>query len=335
VNLDVLRARLPEQLGDEQEGDGPRLFTLGPRWQNNPYTWGRPGGDTSELLLHLELAGELAAEAAEHIAHPTLLDSATGSARRAGEAPHLPFLYRELFVYEPLPAHLFAHIRRRTATSGVIIADVDLIAPDGRLLGRAVEYTMRQVDDRQFLEEPPTAGQGTMPPPRAADEDIEPQDGARLFMTLLGSRHPGQVLVEPGARPVRRTATRPVPRGTATPAGRGTAVDAATPAGPGLSALTAAPASTPTRTAEPAGVPTGAQPGSVEARLQALWTEAFGEPDIALDADFFELGGNSLSAVELMTKVRGEFGVEVSIAALFDYPTIAHLAEVLREQGAR
>jgi phthiocerol/phenolphthiocerol synthesis type-I polyketide synthase E len=57
-----------------------------------------------------------------------------------------------------------------------------------------------------------------------------------------------------------------------------------------------------------------------------LWRGLLGPIDIPSGADFFDLGGNSLSAVELMTRVRAEFGVEIGIVALFDHPTLDALA---------
>ncbi|MEZ0075273.1 SDR family NAD(P)-dependent oxidoreductase [Planotetraspora sp. GP83] len=341
VDLDALRRRLSHYL-DEDEDDIPRLFTLGPRWHNNPHTWTLPGGDTSEMLLHLELEGGLAAEVAGHVAHPTLLDSATGSVRRPEDGLYLPFLYNELVVHDTLPAHLFAHIRRLPGTGGVISADVDLIAPDGRLLGKATGYTMRKVDGRGFLREPDTTS-GPAPVSASGEDGIEPHEGARLLMTLLRARHPGQVVVEPGARPVRRAAVGPsgerAPREAATrvPAEPAPSAMAGSPATQAPRAMLAPVSAAPAApvSAAPVSSGGGAEPGSIEARLISVWAEALGEPEIALDADFFELGGNSLSAVELMTRIRSVFAVDLSIAALFDYPTINSLAGVLREQGAR
>ena len=60
--------------------------------------------------------------------------------------------------------------------------------------------------------------------------------------------------------------------------------------------------------------------------MRRLWITILGEEDIGLDADFFDLGGNSLTAVELMTEVRAEFGVELRTVVLFEHSTLATLA---------
>ncbi|MBC3840301.1 acyl carrier protein [Streptacidiphilus sp. 4-A2] len=55
---------------------------------------------------------------------------------------------------------------------------------------------------------------------------------------------------------------------------------------------------------------------------------------ISSDDDFFDLGGNSLTAVELMSQIRKHYALNLSIAALFDYPTLRTLAAELRTRGA-
>lgn len=68
------------------------------------------------------------------------------------------------------------------------------------------------------------------------------------------------------------------------------------------------------------GLPTTAD------RLRELWVAVLGGDAIGPDADFFDLGGNSLTAVELMSKVRAEFRVEVGVVVLFDHSSLAELA---------
>lgn len=71
-------------------------------------------------------------------------------------------------------------------------------------------------------------------------------------------------------------------------------------------------------------VPDGS--GSTVDRLRRLWIAVLGQDDITEGSDFFDLGGNSLTAVELMSKVRAEFRTDLGVVVLFDHPTLGELA---------
>ncbi|WP_405392303.1 amino acid adenylation domain-containing protein [Streptomyces sp. NBC_01102] len=72
----------------------------------------------------------------------------------------------------------------------------------------------------------------------------------------------------------------------------------------------------------------------VEERLLAQWREIFHNDDIVPDDDFFELGGYSMLAVEVITHVQEEFGVEISFADFFEVPTVAELARKITSPGS-
>ncbi len=69
----------------------------------------------------------------------------------------------------------------------------------------------------------------------------------------------------------------------------------------------------------------------VEASLAELWKSVLHVPEAGIHDQFFEQGGHSLVATQLVSRIRELFEVEVSLQALFERPTIAALAdEVLR-----
>ncbi len=83
-----------------------------------------------------------------------------------------------------------------------------------------------------------------------------------------------------------------------------------------------------------AGGPSSHESAGTVERLRLLWVALLGHDGITPDADFFDLGGNSLTAVELMARVRAEFGIHLSVDALFDHPTPAGLAGHLDGRAA-
>jgi acyl carrier protein len=68
--------------------------------------------------------------------------------------------------------------------------------------------------------------------------------------------------------------------------------------------------------------------------LVDLWKRILRTDDITLDDDFFELGGNSLSAIRLLPAIEEQFGVEPTISLVFDHPTPHQMAEALATIGA-
>lgn len=60
-----------------------------------------------------------------------------------------------------------------------------------------------------------------------------------------------------------------------------------------------------------------------------IWKKSLGISNIGLDVDFFEMGGHSLIAVEVMTQLEKESGIKLPLSILFEYPTIRTLSSLL------
>ncbi|MFF4832692.1 amino acid adenylation domain-containing protein [Streptomyces sp. NPDC001315] len=69
----------------------------------------------------------------------------------------------------------------------------------------------------------------------------------------------------------------------------------------------------------------------LERRLAALWSDALDIEAVGAEDNFFELGGHSLMATDLLAVLREEFGVDIPARTLYTRPTVAGLAEALRE----
>lgn len=65
-------------------------------------------------------------------------------------------------------------------------------------------------------------------------------------------------------------------------------------------------------------------------RLAEIWSVLLGREVVGVRDDFFELGGDSLTAVRLMAEVERQFGRKLPLVWMFQDPTIERLADVLR-----
>ncbi|MFF1422942.1 acyl carrier protein [Streptomyces sp. NPDC058280] len=63
--------------------------------------------------------------------------------------------------------------------------------------------------------------------------------------------------------------------------------------------------------------------------IAAGYRETLADATLDTTSDFFEAGGDSLAAFQIIARVQDALGTEVPVALIFTYPTPADLAEVL------
>ena len=83
----------------------------------------------------------------------------------------------------------------------------------------------------------------------------------------------------------------------------------------------------------PEAVDTSAH-AEIERPLAAIWASVLRCDSVARDADFRDLGGDSLAAADLIAEVRERFRVELPDSVLLDAPTVAALAAVIATSPA-
>ena len=69
----------------------------------------------------------------------------------------------------------------------------------------------------------------------------------------------------------------------------------------------------------------------LEQGLTQVWSDFLGIDPIGIDDNLFELGGDSLLAIQLLAKVRGIYGAELHPAEFFKQPTVRALALLVEE----
>jgi len=67
----------------------------------------------------------------------------------------------------------------------------------------------------------------------------------------------------------------------------------------------------------------------IEKKLQIIFEEVLDKQNISTDDDFFELGGDSLSAIKLATKIFERLKVQIGIKSIFDNSSISKLAKII------
>jgi acyl transferase domain-containing protein/acyl carrier protein len=138
-------------------------------------------------------------------------------------------------------------------------------------------------------------------------DSLSTSDATRVFDRLLSTRLP-VVIVSPLEYPVLVEHVRNINR-------------SARDIGPGHSAE---PASRGSRPDLP--VPYAATRNNVERALVEIWQSLFGIAPIGIHDDFFDLGGHSLMATQVLAHVRKELQVTLPLRSLFEATTVATLA---------
>ena len=289
-----------------------RNIKFGARWRNLKKVWLGRG----ELLSSVELSPEFESEADTYRLHPALLDMATGSAMFliAGNetAKHLyvPVSYGSVKIYGPLPAACFSYARAKSGASidsPLATFDVSILDREGNVIVEIGDFAVRQIRDLSLLESTADElgradGDERQPAPQVSD-GISSDEGARAFEHLIANSSASSVVVFPSdfsiyveGRKLRYLATPEKPA----------AVEAADSAD-----------------------------DDVAITLTRWWKELLGVDKVGIRDDFFDLGGQSLTGVRLLAKVKKKYGVDLKLATLFSAPTIEKLCALVDNRKAK
>jgi amino acid adenylation domain-containing protein len=72
---------------------------------------------------------------------------------------------------------------------------------------------------------------------------------------------------------------------------------------------------------------------ATEERLAGIWSDLLNVRELSVHDSFFTLGGNSLMVTQVVARISETFGVELPLRSVYQAPTIAGLAAVVRAGG--
>jgi phthiocerol/phenolphthiocerol synthesis type-I polyketide synthase E len=319
-DVKAILARCGDRVVTRGEEQRHSFVQVGPHWNN---IRGVHVGQKEELA-EIELPEELAADIGQFVLHPSQLDSATAFAQtQIPDVSYLPFGYSRIVVRGPLPRRFYSHIKYRETVSDFVTRDIVLMDPDGTELVNIEGFTLWRADPAAInasLDQDGSAAVAGGDEVLAVTRDrrrtemafgILPEEAVQIFDRILAGEAGPQVIICPEGleRKLERSKTVTQTRIAAE--------------------LASNQLSAPVQTERSVANAYVAPESDLEKALAVLWQEALGVTQVGVEDDYFELGGNSLVAVQLASRVREKFEVEVSLPALFESPTVRRLAQVV------
>jgi acyl carrier protein len=69
--------------------------------------------------------------------------------------------------------------------------------------------------------------------------------------------------------------------------------------------------------------------------IAGIWSEVLSMDEVGVDDNFVDLGGHSLAAIRIVSRVVDEFQIELPLQVVFQSPTVARMAAVITEYQAK
>jgi thioesterase domain-containing protein/malonyl CoA-acyl carrier protein transacylase/NAD(P)-dependent dehydrogenase (short-subunit alcohol dehydrogenase family)/acyl carrier protein len=263
--------------------------------------------------------------------HPALVDLGTGFAMSlvdgyTGDRLWVPVNYRTVRVHDRLGTTVVAvaSVRRMSSEQrGFATFDVALCHPDGTVAVEVRGFTIKRLDGRLDVAPDRAVNPGELEVDRSASsrgrspaemalrhnvaQGIDRTTGRQAFARIVDGSPPPLVYASPiDLHDLRRQI------GAVADQQRSMGASSAVFERPRLASEYVEPRN------------------EIESELVAMWQDLLGINTVGVDDDFFELGGHSLIAVRLFAKVKRRFSVDFPISVLFDAPTVAACAELIR-----
>jgi acyl carrier protein len=302
----------------------------GPRWDVLKEVYFQ----ADQGLCVLELATNFLADLEKLYLHPALLDIATNflayHQHTTGDVAYLPFFYKKLSIYGPLPKKCLSYARHKAQeqnqeeTGEFLVYDITLMDEWGKILVDVEGFTLRKSSTDVWRSQTAASKETNKD-----DHDlfsithdemkerlrsgIQPQEGVEVFKRILSHAMLPQVIVSTRDIHTVLELAEPIPL----------LVD--------LEATEQAIANTSYQ--RPDLQTAYVAPGNeIEQQVAAIWQNMLGIEKVGIRDNFFEVGGDSLTGTRMINQLRKVLAVDLSIRQLFTKPTIEGIAETIMQQ---
>lgn len=311
-----------QPLKKSKEHSHLELMEFGPRWHN--FKQAKYG--LNQGLGIFELDEVFSSDLRYYRLHPALLDTAVALLGYQHINYYLPLSYKRIVINAPLTRKIYSyarHVENNLLDKETLRTDISIMDEHGMSLVEIEDYTVITVSEdarARAKERLSTPGEYEIPMESTEltqfdilKEAILPSEGIEVFNRVfeaglpqvLVSTHDLQYIIEqrktPDSEDVLGKLTQKDMPGTKYPR-------------PKISTPYIAP-------------------GNENERVLAhIWEEFLGIDKIGIADDFFELGGDSLKAINFISKIHKQLNVEVPISEIFNRPTIKSLSEYINRQ---
>ena len=314
-DIEAIFARCPrkdeQSFGSENADLVSGLVEVKARWKNAVRVQVGEGESIAELCLRDEYKGDLDS----FFLHPALLDVATAYGMAYITEPgkaFLPFFYKRMTIKAPMTQRVFSHARFTPSSEPnreMLQLDITIMDETGRELIVIEQYTLKRIPE-EFMKAPAAAApKGEAKGKRKLSVGLKNAEGMDVLERILTAPFGQQVLVV--TRDFNALFETSLPKKSTaivTDSKQGAAKNKATHARPNLKTQYVAPSN------------------EIEEAVADIWASVIGIEKVGIHDGFVELGGHSLLAIQVMSRVREQFQVELPLDALYKAPTPAGMA---------
>ncbi|GLT18781.1 polyketide synthase [Vibrio zhanjiangensis] len=314
--LEAIQARCSKRLEDEVVGKdftnavtGDIFLSLSERWSCTKEAW---QGD-NEWLVSKGLDVQYQGDFEQYPYHPAVIDSVSiRCINLITRDNFLPISYGKVSYLSPLDGDCYAHIKLKQPykeEDSTIIMDVTFLSADSQPLMVIENYTLvRMKAENQVQDSLPLASKARFDVD-VSDKDILFYEGLDALKRQLAHLEFEQLVVV--TSDLGQLIYEAIPEQEQNEIASLDTQASQGHARPELSVEYVAPEN------------------EIEKEIIAIWQSILGISGIGIDDNFVELGGNSLLAVQIVSKVSAKFEVDIRVDLFYQDQTVRGLAGLI------